>query len=130
MTLDELTPALQTWDDLNMAINAFTVVRADAITRAASRLSSARARMASQDLPESVAPAWSALQVSIGAALVSAPHELSASIERMEQRRENMRTAIWNLSTQLTPEQERTVSVLAAAVLGVDSQKPSRRSRR
>lgn len=120
MRLEDLAPILEAWDRLDIAINMFVVAHPADLARRAASLGVARAEMARHDLPDAVQPFWAALHQTIGATLVSMPHELSASVERLEQRREAMREAIWGLSKTITPAQSQ---VLGALVQAVDAQK-------
>lgn len=94
MRIEDLAPMFETWDRLNLALNGFIVAQPADITRRAAALGKARAEMAVHDLPEAAQRAWTSLQQTIGAALVSAPHEMSASIERLKLRREAMHAAV------------------------------------
>jgi hypothetical protein len=128
MRIEDIAPALNAWDRLDMAINGFVVAQPADITQRAARLSEARAAMARQDLPEQVQQAWTALQQTIGTALVSAPHEMSASVERLAQRRLMMRAAFWDLAKLLTPVQTKVITDLAVAVFA--RPRVTRRARR
>lgn len=131
MKIEDIEPALRAWDRLHAAINALTTAQPAMITHRAQELATQRALFAGQDMPEAMGIAWSSLQRAIGTTLVAAPHEMSASIERLEDRRQRMVDAIWSLAREIErPPEPAQAAVVPPAGGGRRRMSPQNHTRR